>query len=125
MLFICVVFCCWDLQLSWSVGGDEVAVADIVGSCAEIAGQRAKCRGILRIYTFHASTFCVICLWLREESVVWCLLYCNVGSRDFSLLLIVKMKAVQRAMTLQNKKENCWRLKVGLCTFVVDKWHVS
>ena len=53
MLFICVVCCCWDLQLNWSVGGDEVAVAGIVGGCGEkcwTKGNAAFCPLLLVCY---------------------------------------------------------------------------
>ena len=60
----------------------------------------------------------MICLWRREEFCGLCLLFGSMGSRDFSLLLIVGFVELQRAVTLQSEEENCWRLRVGLWTDV-------
>ena len=57
VLFVCVVYCCWDLQLSWSVGGDEVAVAGIVGDCGENCGTKGGVQGILCILSFSRVNF--------------------------------------------------------------------
>ena len=62
-LCICVVCCCWSLQLSWSVGGGEETFAGITAFDAGNAGLRAECREICVFGHFHASTFCVIYLW--------------------------------------------------------------
>ena len=48
-LCICVVCCCWNLQLSWSVGSGEGTFAGIVVIAAEIAGQKAECRAVLLV----------------------------------------------------------------------------
>ena len=40
VLFVCVVCCCWDLQLNWSVGGGEETFAGIAALNAGNAGQR-------------------------------------------------------------------------------------
>ena len=46
LLFICVVCCCWNLQLSWSVGVGEGTFAGIGGNCAGNTGLSAECRVI-------------------------------------------------------------------------------
>ena len=72
VLSICVVFCCWSLQLSWSIGGGEGTFAGIVDSFAGIAGQRAGCREFWNFRHFHASTFCVFGQqWLEEILMVF------------------------------------------------------
>ena len=52
VLFVCVVCCCWDLQLNWSVGCDEVVVAGIVGDCGENCWTKGGVQGILCILSF-------------------------------------------------------------------------
>ena len=72
VLFICVICCCWDLQLNWSVGGGEGTFAGIMAIVAKNAGQRAGCREILDFCCFHASTFCVFeQQWLEEILMVF------------------------------------------------------
>ena len=82
-LCICVVCCCWDLQLRWSVDVGEGTFAGIVAIAAGKAGLWAECRESLHFWHFHASTFCVICLWRREEIVVWCLALVECGLQGF------------------------------------------
>ena len=57
VLCICVVFCCWDLQLNWSVGGDEVAVAGIVGGCGEKCWTKGRVQGIFGFLSFSRINF--------------------------------------------------------------------
>ena len=73
--------CCWDLQLNWSVGGGEETLAGIAAFVAGNAGLRAGCREILDFCRFHASTFCVFCLWRREEIAGWCLALFDCGQQ--------------------------------------------
>ena len=73
MLFICIAFaagiCSEAGQLAaakeWLLASRAIAMKN--------AGQRAECREFTHFCRFNASTFCVICLWRREEIVVWCL----------------------------------------------------
>ena len=58
-LCICIVGCCWSLQLGWSVGSDKETFAGIVAIAAGNAGQRVECREFLHFCHFHASTSCV------------------------------------------------------------------
>ena len=64
------------------------AVAGIVASAVKIAGQKAECRAVWTFRHFHASTFCVICLWRRKEFcwVVSSIFEC--GQQGLLLLLI-------------------------------------
>ena len=45
-LCICVVCCCWNLQLSWSVSSGKGTFAGIVVIAAGNAGQMAGCRAV-------------------------------------------------------------------------------
>ena len=79
-LCICVVCCCWSLQLSWSVGSGEETFAGIVAIAAGKAGLWAECREFLNLCRFHASTFCVNCLWRRGKFVGQCLALVECGA---------------------------------------------
>ena len=77
-LWICVVCCCWNLQLNWSVSSDKGTFAGIVAIAAGNAGQRVECRAVLKNCHFHASTSCVFgqqgledFLWRLTAFVVW------------------------------------------------------
>ena len=108
VLSICVIRCCWDLQLCWSVGSGEETFAGIAAFVVENAGLRAECREILHFCRFHASTFCVICLWRREKFVGWCLASFSVHSRDFLLLLLAVVGRVEGMFSgVAVQRENC------------------
>ena len=80
-------FCCWNLQLSWSFGSGEGTFAGIVAIAVKMAGQRAECREFLNFCHFHASTFCVICLWRREETGGWCLALFECGQQGLFVVV--------------------------------------
>ena len=66
-LCICVVCCCWNLQLSWSVGSGKGTFAGIAAITAGNAGQRAECREFPHFRHFHASTSCMFGQQWAEE----------------------------------------------------------
>ena len=81
-LCICVGCCCWNLQLSWSVGSGKGTLAGIVAIAAGIAGQRAGCRAV-SLVVYHCGQSekkCSALLQFRGKNCNWTV--------NFGLLLL-------------------------------------